>query len=264
MTQDGSAPRVVLADALGGDGRVMDGKRRRDALAALEALDLSLAFHKELVRRMEEFPACQAEANQLEAQILISEAATEHLIREHLPYVRRFASRNVDEGEDPEDVFQVAIIGLQRSTRRFDPERGYRFLIYATYWMRQAITRWRADEGAAIRIDGSKTGLELPGIVDQVWSKAPVIVGAHDTGPLIRSKDGFWLAIPLPAAGKSLRGAGSRPANGSAAVACACASSIAGRARACWSPRGGSTRRARRWCRARRPGAARSPRRSFC
>jgi hypothetical protein len=39
-----------------------------------------------------------------------------------------------------------------------------------------------------------------------VWSKAPVIVGAHDTGPLIRSKDGFWLAIPLPAAGRGLRG----------------------------------------------------------
>lgn len=39
-----------------------------------------------------------------------------------------------------------------------------------------------------------------------VWSKAPVIVGAHDTGPLIRSKNGFWLAIPTPAAGKSLRG----------------------------------------------------------
>ena len=39
-----------------------------------------------------------------------------------------------------------------------------------------------------------------------VWSKAPVIVGAHDTGPLIRSKDGFWLAIPAAAAGKSLRG----------------------------------------------------------
>jgi hypothetical protein len=38
-----------------------------------------------------------------------------------------------------------------------------------------------------------------------VWSKAPVIVSAHDTGPLIRSRDGFWLAIPLPAAGKSKR-----------------------------------------------------------
>jgi hypothetical protein len=39
-----------------------------------------------------------------------------------------------------------------------------------------------------------------------IWSKAPVIVGAHDTGPLIRSKDGFWLAIPTAAAGKSARG----------------------------------------------------------
>lgn len=39
-----------------------------------------------------------------------------------------------------------------------------------------------------------------------VWSNAPVIVGAHDAGSLIRSKDGFWLAIPLPTAGKSLRG----------------------------------------------------------
>ncbi len=146
---------MAAADALRSwntTGRVMDGKRRREALAALEALELSLAFHKELVRRLEQFPACQAEASQLEAEILISESATEHLIREHLPYVRRFASRNVEEGEDPEDVFQVAFMGLQRSTRRFDPERGYRFLIYATYWMRQAIMRWRADEGAAIRI----------------------------------------------------------------------------------------------------------------
>lgn len=39
-----------------------------------------------------------------------------------------------------------------------------------------------------------------------VWSKAPVIVGAHDTGPLIRSKDGFWLAIPTEAAGRGLHG----------------------------------------------------------
>jgi RNA polymerase primary sigma factor len=133
-------------------GRVRDGKRRREALAALEVLDLSLAFHKELVHTLEQLPACQAEASQLEAEILVLETATERLICEHLPYVRRFASRNVEGGEDPEDVFQVAFMGLQRSTRRFDPERGYRFLVYATYWMRQAIARWRADEGAVIRI----------------------------------------------------------------------------------------------------------------
>jgi len=39
-----------------------------------------------------------------------------------------------------------------------------------------------------------------------IWSNAPQIIGAHDTGPLIRSKDGFWLAIPMPAAGKGTRG----------------------------------------------------------
>jgi hypothetical protein len=39
-----------------------------------------------------------------------------------------------------------------------------------------------------------------------VWSNAPVIIGAHDTGPLIRSKNGFRLAIPTAAAGKSSKG----------------------------------------------------------
>ena len=39
-----------------------------------------------------------------------------------------------------------------------------------------------------------------------VWSRAPVIIGAHDAGPLILSRNGFWLAIPTEAAGKSSRG----------------------------------------------------------
>ena len=45
-----------------------------------------------------------------------------------------------------------------------------------------------------------------------VWSNAPVIIGAHDTGPLIRSGNGFWLAIPLPAAGRALGGKRITPA----------------------------------------------------
>ena len=50
-----------------------------------------------------------------------------------------------------------------------------------------------------------KTGESLKAAA-LVWSNAPQIIGAHDTGPLIRSKDGFWLAIPTPAAGKGRRG----------------------------------------------------------
>ena len=48
-----------------------------------------------------------------------------------------------------------------------------------------------------------KTSLNAAAVI---WSKAPVIIGAHDTGPLIRSRNGFWLAIPTETAGKSARG----------------------------------------------------------
>ena len=66
-----------------------------------------------------------------------------------------------------------------------------------------------------------------------VWSKAPVIIGAHDAGPLIRSKNGFWLAIPTPAAGKALGGRRITPAAGSGRPGCGCGSSIGGPGRAC-------------------------------
>lgn len=45
-----------------------------------------------------------------------------------------------------------------------------------------------------------------------VWSQAPVIIGAHEKGALIRGRNGLWLAIPLPAAGKAARGARITPA----------------------------------------------------
>ena len=74
---------------------------------------------------------------------------------------------------------------------------------------------WRAQitgAGLGTRLANSirlasfpKTGESLNAAA-LVWSNAPVIVSAHDTGPLIRSKNGFWLAIPTPAAGKSTRG----------------------------------------------------------
>ncbi|WP_444452273.1 DUF6441 family protein [Rhodobacter capsulatus] len=60
--------------------------------------------------------------------------------------------------------------------------------------------------GNSIRLATYPKGSESLNAAALVWSNAPIIIGAHDTGPLIRSKDGFWLAIPTPAAGKSTRG----------------------------------------------------------
>lgn len=46
-----------------------------------------------------------------------------------------------------------------------------------------------------------------------VWSQAPVIIGAHEKGALIRGRNELWLAIPLPAAGKGLGGGRITPAD---------------------------------------------------
>lgn len=79
---------------------------------------------------------------------------------------------------------------------------------------------WRAQitgVGLGMRLANSIRAANFPksgeslNAATLVWSNAPVIVGAHDTGPLIRSKNGFWLAIPTPAAGKSTRGGKTTP-----------------------------------------------------
>ena len=73
---------------------------------------------------------------------------------------------------------------------------------------RAQITRARLGQGLAntIRSKSFPAAGESLEAAALVWSNAPQIIGAHDPGPLIRSKDGFWLAIPTPAAGKGTRG----------------------------------------------------------
>ena len=65
--------------------------------------------------------------------------------------------------------------------------------------------------GNSIRLATYPKASESLNAAALVWSNAPVIIGAHDAGPLIRSKDGFWLAIPTPASGKSTKGGRSTP-----------------------------------------------------
>lgn len=71
-------------------------------------------------------------------------------------------------------------------------------------------SRWReqvTEAGLGRRLANSIRGESYPKGTDSldaaalVWTNAPKLVGAFETGPVIRSKDGFWLAIPLPAAG---------------------------------------------------------------
>jgi len=56
------------------------------------------------------------------------------------------------QGLEEEDLVQHGALGLMRAVRKFDPLQGYKFSTYATWWIRQSVTRAIADEGAAIRI----------------------------------------------------------------------------------------------------------------
>lgn len=133
-------------------GEVIEGKRRRLAIQGVEKLDLSSIFFKALGKHLAGQSGQKDVADNIHALLGELEGITSRLIDAHLPYARRFASRYSEDGEDLEDVFQVAFMGLQRATRRFDPERGTPFSLYATAWMRQTVSRWRADEKALIRI----------------------------------------------------------------------------------------------------------------
>ncbi|MEW1642108.1 sigma-70 family RNA polymerase sigma factor [Streptomyces sp. NPDC091219] len=58
----------------------------------------------------------------------------------------------LEQGLEYDDLFQHGVLGLMTAARKFDPAKGYKFSTYATWWVRQAITRAVADEGAVIRI----------------------------------------------------------------------------------------------------------------
>jgi RNA polymerase primary sigma factor len=70
----------------------------------------------------------------------------------HLPWVRLFASREARDGEEVEDILQVAWLGMRRAFVRFDPDRGNRFMTYSAFWMSQVLTRSRMDEASLVRI----------------------------------------------------------------------------------------------------------------
>jgi RNA polymerase sigma factor (sigma-70 family) len=71
----------------------------------------------------------------------------------HRPLARHIGKRLQRRyGLDPEDAEQIGVLGLMEAARRFDPERGYQFSTYATYWIRQACDRLGPDAALAIRL----------------------------------------------------------------------------------------------------------------
>jgi len=78
--------------------------------------------------------------------------AVEHLIKANTRLVISVAKKHMGRGVPFIDLIQEGNIGLMRAAKKFDYHRGYKFSTYATWWIRQAVTRAIADQGRTIRI----------------------------------------------------------------------------------------------------------------
>lgn len=79
-------------------------------------------------------------------------SAREHLITANSRLVISVAKKYMGRGVPFLDLIQEGNIGLIRATKKFDYRRGHKFSTYATWWIRQAVTRAIADQGRTIRV----------------------------------------------------------------------------------------------------------------
>ncbi|MEO0249863.1 MAG: sigma-70 family RNA polymerase sigma factor [candidate division WOR-3 bacterium] len=92
------------------------------------------------------------ERQRLEALALAGLAAREHLIKANTRLVISIAKRYIGHGVPFLDLIQEGNLGLMKAVEKFDIHKGFRFSTYATWWIRQAITRAIAEQARTIRI----------------------------------------------------------------------------------------------------------------
>jgi RNA polymerase primary sigma factor len=80
------------------------------------------------------------------------EAAQEYLVRANSRLVISVAKKYIGRGVQFLDLIQEGNIGLIRAARKFEYQRGHKFSTYATWWIRQAVSRAVADQGRTIRV----------------------------------------------------------------------------------------------------------------
>lgn len=125
---------------------------------------LSLEEEVDLARRIEEGcaarqrllklngQATEDQCRELEMIVCDGQMAREHLIKANTRLVVSIAKRYIGRGVPFLDLIQEGNLGLMKAVSKYDYQRGFRFSTYATWWIRQMITRAIADQSRTIRV----------------------------------------------------------------------------------------------------------------
>jgi RNA polymerase primary sigma factor len=151
VTEDDYLANVDASDTI---GLYIKEAVRVPLLTAQEELELSERIERGRLGRDELAKGNVSQRRQRELRSLIEDgwSAREHLIIANARLVISVAKKYMGRGVPFLDLIQEGNIGLMRAAKKFDHRRGYKFSTYATWWIRQAITRAIADQGRTIRV----------------------------------------------------------------------------------------------------------------